>query len=707
MGGSPRRQGEFVVSSGCRAPGAPALLVALLSPYAVAQVPPAAPVPLPSNAQSLDMRYTGSNARIGIGYDTQNKLRGDAYYLFGETERTAWIGELWYSQRDAGGVQASYHWLPADAGPDTGVRKLFVAADQNEWRDRKITVGGGYEVENWFASGYAAAGVTGRRQVSFEQQTTTSTITSSDTIGPFEQDIFTTVTTRQFDRAYNWGVGGRVGRFWDSTLVRLNGGVDYEWGVGSASQTTLSVGVEKFFPGSPISIGLVGEAYWKHGDLSPERNDQRLTVMLRYEFDGPAWRPAKQYRNVAVDMRAVSPAPAPMAATPTVPTTRIEQRMVKTTASAASDAFFGFDQAAIQPDARAALDAAATRLRQKDYEGNIRISGHTCDLGPAAYNLKLSQRRADAVKAYLVAAGVPAARIVSEGVGETAPRYPNDAAGRPKNRRVDIEFVTFEDKAVDVAVSVPAPAPSAAAAPEVGTPQVQWRQEEITSEPTWLRRALHNPAQHKQQVDVYRTQEQATTIAAGEKRYINQPPVAVNDAYTVEGNSANSFDVLANDSDPDGNPLTLAALTQPAHGTATITGNRIVYVPATGYAGSDTFTYTVSDGKGLFASASVAVSVKAIAIPNRAPVANKDSAYVLFNTPREIFVLRNDTDADGDPLTIVSFTQPPIGQVTLTDHGTFIYRVNDAYVGNDTFTYTISDGRGGTSTATVYVFVDP
>ncbi|MGH8800115.1 MAG: OmpA family protein, partial [Casimicrobiaceae bacterium] len=533
---------------------AAAVLVALLAEAALAQT--AAPTGGPAaTGQDLDLRYVGAGTRLGIGYDSQNKLRGDAFHIFGETESSAWIGELWFADRGAGGGQLSYHWRPAAAEPDGGVRKLFAAIDQNRSHDRKITLGGGIETEPWFVSGYASAAITGRRQLGFDEVTTMQTI-SGDDGRPFEQDIFTTTRTTLFERAYDYGVGVRAGHFFDAPLLRVQMGFDYERGQGNASQSTVSLGVEKYFAGTPHSIALIAEAYHKNGDLEPTRNDQRVTAMYRYEFGGNSYRPARLYRDVKVEIPApaASPAPAPPVAAET-PRPRVEKRLVKTTASMASDAFFDFDKAILRPDARAALEETLARLKASGYEGNIRVTGHTCDIGTAAYNQKLSERRAAAVRQFLIEGGMPADRLIAEGMGLRNPRYPNDREGRPKNRRVDIEFVTYETRTEEVTVppelakaAAPAPPPSAPAAPTV-----EWRRETIDSEPSWVRRALHNPAQHKQSVDVYRTQQQTSSVVAGDKRYLNRGPNAVNDVFTVNGSSAaNALDVLANDSDPDG-----------------------------------------------------------------------------------------------------------------------------------------------------------
>ena len=89
----------------------------------------------------------------------------------------------------------------------------------------------------------------------------------------------------------------------------------------------------------------------------------------------------------------------------------------------------------------------------------------------------------------------------------------------------------------------------------------------------------------------------------------NEPPTAVDDTATTEQDTPVSVSVLANDSDPDGDALTLTAVTQPAHGSAFIDGSAVLYNPAAGYFGPDSFDYTVSDGNGGTATATVSVTV--------------------------------------------------------------------------------------------------
>jgi hypothetical protein len=380
-----------------------------------------------------------------------------------------------------------------------------------------------------------------------------------------------------------------------------------------------------------------------------------------------------------------------------------------------ADAFFEFDKSVLTPAARTALEGVVARIKSAGFEGNIRVTGHTCDIGSAAYNQGLSERRANAVRTYLINnGGLPRDRILAEGKGLREPRYPNTRAERHKNRRVDLEFVTFEDKTEEYLVPVPPVVipPAAAPAPAVAQPAVrppvaapvEWRTEIIEREPPWLRRGLRQSLPHKQTVDVYRQREVATTVTQGDKRYINRPPVAANDSFTVAFNSsANSFDVLANDSDPDGDALSITAVGAPQHGTASISGNRVAYTPASGYSGSDTFTYTISDGKGGTASATVSVSVQGPA--NRPPVAQNDSYSVNANSSaNSLNVLANDSDPDGDSLTLTTVGTPTHGTATISGNRV-AYTPAGGYVGPDSFTYTIADGRGGTATATVTITV--
>ena len=106
-----------------------------------------------------------------------------------------------------------------------------------------------------------------------------------------------------------------------------------------------------------------------------------------------------------------------------------------------ADTFFDFDKDTLKPEGRQILDQVAAQASSIDLETLIAV-GHTDSVGPEAYNQGLSERRANAVKDYLVSKGVPADRIYVEGKGETSPVASNATReGRAQNRRVEIEIV--------------------------------------------------------------------------------------------------------------------------------------------------------------------------------------------------------------------------------------------------------------------------
>ena len=115
--------------------------------------------------------------------------------------------------------------------------------------------------------------------------------------------------------------------------------------------------------------------------------------------------------------------------------------MAATKVTYAADAFFDFDKAAVKPEGRAKLDDLVGKVKGINLEVIIAV-GHADSVGPDGYNQKLSVRRAEAVKAYLVSKGIEKNRVYTEGKGEKSPVADNKTAeGRAKNRRVEIEVV--------------------------------------------------------------------------------------------------------------------------------------------------------------------------------------------------------------------------------------------------------------------------
>jgi len=188
----------------------------------------------------------------------------------------------------------------------------------------------------------------------------------------------------------------------------------------------------------------------------------------------------------------------------------------------------------------------------------------------------------------------------------------------------------------------------------------------------------------------------------------NLPPVVADDsAEVVEGRSI-AINVLANDSDPEGQPLTINSFTAATAGSVVCdtasAGGTCDYTAAA--PGTATFTYDVTDGANVSAtSATVTVTV----VANDAPVANDDAATTDVNTAVVVNVLANDTDANGDALTIDSFdTTGTIGTVSCNNAtGDCTYTPDGVYTGDDTFTYVATDGSLPSASATVTVTVNP
>lgn len=180
-------------------------------------------------------------------------------------------------------------------------------------------------------------------------------------------------------------------------------------------------------------------------------------------------------------------------------------------------------------------------------------------------------------------------------------------------------------------------------------------------------------------------------------------PVATDDAATTDEDTSVDIAVLANDSDPNGDPLIVGAATDPAHGTTAIQpAGTVRYTPDPNYAGADTFDYVVDDGAGGTDSGSVVVTVTAV---NDAPTAVGDTLVTLLETAGNVAVLANDSDVDGDPLALTALFPPAHGSLTVEADSSITYEPAAGYNGADGFDYAIEDGNGGTATGHVAVTV--
>ena len=216
--------------------------------------------------------------------------------------------------------------------------------------------------------------------------------------------------------------------------------------------------------------------------------------------------------------------------------------------------------------------------------------------------------------------------------------------------------------------------------------------------------------------------EHRNPILSGISIRAGTPPEAVDDAYVVSEDSTLTVNaalgVLANDSDPENEALSTSVVTGPANGSLTLNADgSFVYMPALNFAGTDGFTYAVTDASGFTSEATATITVNSV---NDIPVAVPDSYLIPVNQSLTVGVsegvLQNDADADGDPLTVTAVNGETldVGQqvtlasgalLTLRGNGRFDYTPFSDFVGEDSFTYTVSDPSGPGTTATVTINV--
>jgi cellulose biosynthesis protein BcsQ len=183
---------------------------------------------------------------------------------------------------------------------------------------------------------------------------------------------------------------------------------------------------------------------------------------------------------------------------------------------------------------------------------------------------------------------------------------------------------------------------------------------------------------------------------------VDDPPTANGDNVTVKEDTARSIMLTGND--PDGDPLTFSIVRAPTHGKLSGTAPNLTYTPDPNFSWLDSFTFRVSDGKTESVPATILISVTPV---NDAPVAKDDKATTEEDTPVTIDVLANDIELDNELLTISGVTEGAGGSVKINPDGTLTYTPHPNFYGADTFSYTVQDREGLTSTAKVTVAVSP
>jgi len=182
-----------------------------------------------------------------------------------------------------------------------------------------------------------------------------------------------------------------------------------------------------------------GDLVWKNTNQELcWRNANWTPATAAAGCDGAIAAPKAAPAPAPAPAPAAAPAPAPRAAAPAAPA---QPPAAATKVTYAADAFFDFNKSVLKAEGKAKLDDLVGKVKGINLEVIIAV-GHTDAVGSDAYNQKLSVKRSDAVKAYLVSKGIEKNRVYTEGKGEKQPVADNNtAAGRAKNRRVEIEVV--------------------------------------------------------------------------------------------------------------------------------------------------------------------------------------------------------------------------------------------------------------------------
>jgi Bacterial Ig domain len=186
---------------------------------------------------------------------------------------------------------------------------------------------------------------------------------------------------------------------------------------------------------------------------------------------------------------------------------------------------------------------------------------------------------------------------------------------------------------------------------------------------------------------------------------VNDPPLASDDLLFTTEDTAAEISLLANDTDPDDENLTLELIENPASGNVEILpAGRCRYTPSANFSGTDVFTYQISDSSNASSTARVDVTVEPV---NDSPVASDDSFTTNVGTNASFSPLSNDLDPDGDSLILSIVTAPANGSVNVQPDGSILYTPQADFSGSDYFTYSITDSSGDSDAASVYVTVAP
>jgi outer membrane protein OmpA-like peptidoglycan-associated protein len=711
---------------------------------------------------SGNMEYVGGNTRIGIGMDTDFQGQAEISHIFNESENGTTSGEAWLGYKfkndsdkgfKGGGVKLNHLWAGKDAnGQIDRVHKVFGAYDQNGEDDSKVTAGYGQEMEHIFWSGHVSKGLSGKRKVTtsgahdiFEKAYDYGV---GGEVGTFLKDQNVRIRggldyewgndqAGNEDRPFQATVSAGVEKFFqdsphsvavDVTANTSDGGFNnhnndvnakltyrYEFGgsgVFRSDKQTRRIRVE--VPGKPVppryENRLVKKQTTKMVKHSTELRSDSLFTKNSAKICGDA---AHELRAVAARMKATGYAGNIRISghTCALGSMKHNQKLSEHRAQAVRNFLV---KEGIDPNRMIVRGFGETQPKYP----NTPCEGHKNRRVEVEYMTQQMSKKAigrNEYKRVLVSPGRPGKpqMVWKTETVKTTPAWVSRALHNPirhkrtvstyrtaVNNKVADDFITYDGSngLIDVLANDSTGLTlESVTQPAHGTATIENGKIRYVPDAGFSGTDTFTYTT----VDANGVRSTATvTVTVPEG--LNKVPVAQDDVASTTSLQPVSIDVLANDSDPDGDTLTITGTTAPANGTVSIVNGEIVYTPNAGFTGTDTFTYTVSDGNGHETTASVTVTVVA---PNSAPAAVDDTASTNVGQPVTINVLGNDTDPDGDTLSIISTTSPANGTASIVN-GEIVYTPNAGFTGTDTFTYTITDGNGYEVTANVTVTVN-
>lgn len=661
---------------------------------------------------SVPLSYVGGDGSVSLGINTEGETEGQLLGVFARNDARAMVGQFWWDRAGAGGLQTDFNWLwgmdPAQARlhpEDAMIARLTFAFDQNAARDRKATLGFGIERREFSFEGYLAHGVSGARAGGSAVLEDDRLVTGSDGIGDYAQ-VETTATELLFEsRPYGAEIGVQVSHVFEPLAMRVRGGASTQDGDGARANTFV-IGLDTPLGTRGWGMSAQAEQVRRQGSVDGDEDDFRVSAYLRYEFgrngafaptaglNNPAWisraiarpssshpRTVESYRRVRD--RVVTVSQGPREYTNRFPLAHPDSASTPAGASLTIDVL-GNDS---DPDG----DALAIAAVGTPAHGSVHIDGAMLTYvpepgysGEVAFNYTVIDGRGGSATAMVTVTVAPGPN--------RPPLARDDSASTRPAQAVSVDVLANDSDPDGDALQLLSLTP-----PLHGTATVSSSLVTYVPSPGYV-----GSDRFDYTIDDGHGGTAGATVTITVTPLPNRLPIAVDDIATTTTGAPVSIAVLANDGDPDGDALAITAVTQPPGGSVTFAAGGVTYTPATGFAGIDRFSYTIGDGRGGSATATVTVNVTAA--PNTPPVAVDDAATAAPGAPATIDVLANDSDADGDALAISAVTQPTGGSVAISG-GVLVYTSNAGFTGLDRFTYTIGDGRGGSATANVSVNV--